>query len=1152
MLEELLIKIKAVLEGGGFDDAVSSIKSVGIQSQTATEQMKNDINSVKSNSSGVWSSITSNASSAWSSISNGASSIKESISSAFAGAKQSASDFMSHLQGMEGMMAGILGGVGVASVTDLVVGTSAKAEVNKVLLNNMTQTKQGAEALYTAVDNATNKTLVSMQQVIPALNKFKASTGANEQALKGITPKLANFGSYVYAMTGSAALADTAMMDLSKGIDGAFASLDQYGITEKSLMDTGLWSGKKDDVEGYMNAVSQVVGSTDELMGTFTGIKATMGKVFSVAGKQIGQDLLPVLKDLMNGFIDLNKATGGNLTRGILAVVGGLGGLLTVGFGVSTLLPLITSGFGVLKGVLTGIKALATGTALTNAVKGVTESTGLVAHTAELTANTTALTANTAALEANNIARVTSMGAVAAGVKGIGAVGSAAGSAAPGAAAGATGFAAISSSITSMLIPLLAISAVIAIMIPIVAGLVIEIIAFVRLIGEVIKLLGFDKLNLKPAIEGIKQIGLAMWEIGRAFAAMTLINLIGIIHTVTGGILGFFVSLSTFVAEVKAGVPIINELASIADINPNVAKKIKAFDDACQQVVTAVQALSTIDSSLFNWNPFTNFINSLTTAKEDITEAANIINNFKDIHNINPAVVNKLKAVTDSLKHVADSISALRTVDDKLQTWNPLSNLIEAMKSARKDIGNASIQLRSYSTIANVPEGTANKIKTVTDSLKNVAEAISSMRTVDDKLQTWNPLSNLITTMQSARTDIGQASVILAGYSTLANIPEGTAEKIQRVQWSISHVVNALNSLNTLNSKLGEVDLSNLISKMQTARTNIGFASVSLASYSTLANIDSIIYAKIDAVKNAAVRVAQATTSLNGIPAPSGNNNLDLAVETIKKATTKLNELTGLTVNGETVSGVVNAISNAISQINAKLNSANPAPAAKNLGTKIVNGFKSSAIQLKTVAGAEANWAINAINTKASSIWTAGSKLGSSLVRGFRSGLNQSSPGDAAKAAAAEAEFINNAFTDNYSSLYNIGKEAMSSVASGFGSGVNSGSPGDLANAVLAEMNYALDFMSNLIPEAYTLAKTLGETIVSGFGTPTLPSVANEGFEDFKYPAVIGDVPSGGNVTVNNNEWNLTINNPVVKDEDDIDDFEYKLERLLDKKLRTT
>lgn len=398
-LDDLVIRIKAMLDSGGFDQAANKVRDVGDTANRASNDLakmgndgrssfmqmqygansslssvNRDLQSVNSTSSGLWSSLKNgasstwssikesgssawnsvkdSASSAWSNIKSGASSAASSISNNFSNIQSTVGNAMEGMQGMNGLIAGGLGAIGLGAVSDIVVNTSAKAETNKILLKNMTQTQQGADTLFKTVDNATNKTLVSMQQVIPALNAFKAATAANEQQLNATAPGIAQFGSFVYAMTGSAAKAETAMFDLSKGIKGAYASLDQYGITEDALMRTGLWSGKTDDVEGYIAAVNQVTGSTDELMGTFTGLKATVGKIFSIAGKQLGQDVLPVLKNILQGFIDFNEQTGGNLTRGILLFVGGLGILLSVGMGVSLLWPLLTAGASVFGGVL--------------------------------------------------------------------------------------------------------------------------------------------------------------------------------------------------------------------------------------------------------------------------------------------------------------------------------------------------------------------------------------------------------------------------------------------------------------------------------------------------------------------------------------------------------------------------------------------------------------------------------------------------------------------------------------------------------------------------------------------------------------------------------------------------------------------------------
>lgn len=225
---------------------------------------------------------------------------------------------------------GVVGGLAGKGIWDIVYGTSAKAETNKVLIKNMGDLSKSSEDLYNTIDKTTDSSLISMQQLIPALNGIKSATGASASEIDSASTKVASFGQYVYAMTGSEAKAEQAMFDLSKGIKGAYASLDQYGITEDALMRTGLWSGKEDDLNGYLAAVNEVTGSTDELMNTATGMEALMGKSFSRAGKKIGETVLPAVKSLLGGFNDLDAATDGWMSTAIL-VGGGIGSSVVSG-----------------------------------------------------------------------------------------------------------------------------------------------------------------------------------------------------------------------------------------------------------------------------------------------------------------------------------------------------------------------------------------------------------------------------------------------------------------------------------------------------------------------------------------------------------------------------------------------------------------------------------------------------------------------------------------------------------------------------------------------------------------------------------------------------------------------------------------------------
>ena len=292
------------------------------------------------------------------------------------------------------------------SASELIFGTASKAETNKVLVNNMTETKDAAEDLYATVDKVTDSSLTSMQDLIPALNAFKAATGASDDEIKDITDDMANFGAAVLAQTGSTALAETAMMSLSKGIKGAFAALDQYGVSEDALKRTGKWSGDEKDVRGFMEAVTEVMGSTEALMETNQGLDALIQKAFSRGGKKIGNEFLPIIKDVKRAFIDLDNELGGNLTAGILVAGEGIDIMNSALFNVST----AVRGFQDLKTGVSTLSSWAKGILgigdaakdATDAVKGMTDAMAGISNAGEIGAN------------------VTSMGAAGAGVADVG------------------------------------------------------------------------------------------------------------------------------------------------------------------------------------------------------------------------------------------------------------------------------------------------------------------------------------------------------------------------------------------------------------------------------------------------------------------------------------------------------------------------------------------------------------------------------------------------------------------------------------------------------------------------------------------------------------------------------------------------------------
>ncbi len=272
-------------------------------------QIQGDVNSAFSN-------MSSNAQAS-------ASSIGQAYQSVFDQIGQGLSALNQGMMGISSANSMVLNQLGATkSAMDYVYGTTAKADTNKVLVRSWGDAKTTWEDIYDTIDHVTDNSLTSMQDLIPAMNAFKASTNATGTQLKdSVAEDMAQFGAYVLALTGSEQLSRTAMTDLSKGLvgKGAFSALDQYGVTKESLMARG-WSGKNEDIEGYMNAVRQVSGQVEDLMDTSEGLDAQLGKMWSRAGKKIGNEMLPGMKSLKVAFMELDEELDNNLSTTILRV----------------------------------------------------------------------------------------------------------------------------------------------------------------------------------------------------------------------------------------------------------------------------------------------------------------------------------------------------------------------------------------------------------------------------------------------------------------------------------------------------------------------------------------------------------------------------------------------------------------------------------------------------------------------------------------------------------------------------------------------------------------------------------------------------------------------------------------------------------------
>nr|WP_295163829.1 hypothetical protein [uncultured Methanosphaera sp.] len=215
----------------------------------------------------------------------------------------------------------ILGGI---QLKQALVDTPARAETNKYMLKVMADETTSADQLYNTLDKTTDQLPISMQNVVQPLYAFKAATGASADTINSILPQFANFGATVLNLTGSTDLAETAMMKLGYGLQGRYQALDQYGITEDALKRTGKWDGDENDITGFMDAVTDITGDSKDSMNTFNGQVQMVGKALSRAGKQLWEmGIGDFLKGLINGFLKLDSALGGWLSKGGLLLAAG-------------------------------------------------------------------------------------------------------------------------------------------------------------------------------------------------------------------------------------------------------------------------------------------------------------------------------------------------------------------------------------------------------------------------------------------------------------------------------------------------------------------------------------------------------------------------------------------------------------------------------------------------------------------------------------------------------------------------------------------------------------------------------------------------------------------------------------------------------------
>lgn len=1151
-------------------------------------------------------------------VSNVAKNIDKNVQSMGSRALTAGNDINSGLlqvsSGLDSMVSKVNGG---KTAMDNIFGTSSKAETNSVLLKMMSSTSEAASKLNQHVDDVTNSSLVSMQSLIPAMNAFKTATGATDQQIYDATEAMAGFGAKVLAQTGSTELAETAMMDLSKGIKGACASLDQYGITVDALKSTGLWDGDENDIEGYMAAVQQLTGDTKELMETNEGLDKQLEKQFSSAGKKLGNEFLPGIKDAKRALIDLNKATGGGLFAGILGATAVVDTASTWGQTITNMangVKNLQEGVGNLKSVWKSVTSAVKGTEA--AVEGVADATNTVSNVSDIAAGGAQVAGGVTESKASMGATGAEVGlsafdalkkdndkyreeagtllkdlekngelgnkvqntsnkvyskdlfkspegikdqvsdgwdssiinriknysksqeeisdALDTAIDGVDIVadksksmkksgqameglGEVAGMIPAGvgaeAAAGATeatvasaGLSGLGASISSMLAPLLTIAAVVAIMIPVVVALAAEALIFIRALAEVFKALNFDKLDLSGDIDGLKQIGAAIWELCKAMAAVVATSWLTMVYQGISAIMLFNDPIKVAVDELKKTATLVKGFADIT-IPENVPSNLQALSTSLGAVAKAMWSLESVGVSVLAGSVLTlngylgTLSQNLAIAKKELTESAKQINSMSELDTIDEGVASKLEAVTSSLANVGKAMGALSDVNWDINMGNIVNlggafgTITSHLEDAKDEIIKAAPVINQFSSLPDIDESAGKKLKKVTDAIKNVADSLKSLNGLSKSMGTDNgTIGGILKKLQlgasirAAKSALTDAAKQLQGLKDLPDIPDGIKTKLSKIGSTTATVINTLKPLTSIQNM--NVNSAGIASKVAQARYAISNSAIHLASLAGISTIPDDIPTKLSKVGSTAatlINTLKPLTSIANSEVNAGAINAKVAQAryAISNAATHIASLAGISTIPENIGETLNRVSTSARQVATAATNLNTIPVVTATSANImlaVIAIKTAIMQLNSLAGTTLNGGIGALLTSVTNalnqlkttlyamsggFYSAGANIGLSIVNGVNTGLAPLSGITIARVASA----TNSAVGTGRSGGAKIGR----AVTQGFKQNLK------MAQAMKQEMSYVTQAVNNGISAAKTAARNGAQDVVAEF-----------------------------------------------------------------------
>ena len=973
------------------------------------------------------------------------------------------------------------------------------------------------------------------------------------------------------AVSNYAAQFGMSQADASRNIQMAFMgagrAVKKLGLDIKDFKD----EAGNVDKEKLLNAIMEKTsGAADKYANSYEARVQRMNNAINSLKTDFGKEiintiepLLPVVQQLFGAFTALPQP----IKSAVLAFGGLAGGAAIIagpllkmraymnlaGVGTGTL----TSGLSTLA---TGFRTLASGGGIRQAIQAMKDF--VVAQKAANAASKAGGLGKAAGVGKGMGKVADETGKVVGNAGKVGGMSGAAGSAGAGMQATSASLRGIGQGAMSMLVPLLEIAVVVAVLIPVIAALAAEALIFLKGIQLLIQALNFDSVDLKPAIESIKQIGQALFEIGVAMAAMTFASVITAATSLVNGILGLMNPVKTAGEMLKqAG----QELAKFNDLNidPSVSGKLRTIAEALREVSVAMLSLDSIVLSMALGNILTlggrlgTVTQAINKAREEIVHASQEIAKIKNLPDIEQGAVDKLKKISESLKSVSEAMKALRSLRDDYNWDEALGGIFKgadiqtALNNVKEDIIKAGNALRNFTGLPDIPEGVGDRLKKIADSMKSVSEAMKSLRSLRDDYN-WDTAMGAIfggvdipTALNNAKTDLvkvgntlnsltslpdvpdgvsgkvqrisdgaknvgntlrdmsnipfpnimgmvmipvniylsravlQQAAVALGTLQSLPEIPEGISAKVQKVGASARSVASTLNVMSTANFP-DIASMAMLPVKITAAKLVLESTSHALAGLTSIQQVPDGIAVQVQKVGAGARSVGLAVQGINTIPyvGPDVALRVGLAVNAVRSAANKLNGLQGLQGGGG-IGQALASVRSAIVQLRATLNAMRGGFRASGvgIGSSLKGGVRAGLAGLGGVIGAQVSSGMNAGVGPARS---GGSRIGSGAKSSFQAAFK------IAQVASDELNYAVQALQSGASALYSTVQDIASQAVQAAKDAAGQRSPGHIARMWGKEMDYSSMMLRTRGAGVIKAVREVTGSAVKAFG-PVLP-----------------------------------------------------------------